>query len=240
LIEANLQTCDVVLVVWSQRARLSRWVLDEAERGLARGVLLPVGIDAASAPLGFGGLQVIDFSDWGADYNSKVWTALLSRIAMLVEAPDRPQARPTISVLPKMLALVAGWGVPIGVVLWAAYARQVTTSALGLPLVDALGIGCGVSTPVAIWSALEVRRNGFESLTLMLRRTLRWFRFGATGALAVIVAAIAAGTVQGLSAREALLELLRLFFVGTIVCAALATAFNIAWWGAMRIFGRKE
>ena len=77
-IEEQLQRSDVILVVWSKRAKLSRWVLDEAEMGVQRGVLLPVRIDATLPPLGFGGFNTLNFAAWGGDFNAQEWRNLLT------------------------------------------------------------------------------------------------------------------------------------------------------------------
>lgn len=103
LIEQKLQEADVVLVIWSKRSKLSRWVLDEAEVGVQRGVLLPVQIDRAPLPLGFGGFHTLDFSAWKGDFNARVWRKLLSEIDRIAAAPALPGRRPPISVLPHAL-----------------------------------------------------------------------------------------------------------------------------------------
>ena len=50
-IEESLNVADAVIVVWSGRSRASRWVLDEAEKGLTRNVLIPVRADKSPMPL---------------------------------------------------------------------------------------------------------------------------------------------------------------------------------------------
>jgi TIR domain len=84
-IEEQLQRSDVILVVWSKRAKLSRWVLDEAEMGVQRGTLLPLRIDAAAPPLGFGGFNTLNFGAWGGDFNSQEWRSLLNEINKIAD-----------------------------------------------------------------------------------------------------------------------------------------------------------
>ncbi len=53
-IEAALNNARCVVVVWSNDSVRSRWVLDEAQKGSDRRVLVPVLLDGISPPLGFG------------------------------------------------------------------------------------------------------------------------------------------------------------------------------------------
>src|SRR5579872_1133605 len=55
-----------VVVVWSRASvgEAGDFVRDEASRGKARGVLVPVRIDAVHPPLGFGELQAVDLTGW--------------------------------------------------------------------------------------------------------------------------------------------------------------------------------
>lgn len=59
-ISRELDAADAVLVVWSEDALLSHWVLDEASAGRDRGCLIPVRFDETEPPLGFRQIQVID------------------------------------------------------------------------------------------------------------------------------------------------------------------------------------
>ncbi|HEY7740137.1 MAG TPA: toll/interleukin-1 receptor domain-containing protein, partial [Steroidobacteraceae bacterium] len=52
-IEAALEKCDAVIVVWSRASVASDWVLDEAARGRDLRKLVPVSIDGTEPPLGF-------------------------------------------------------------------------------------------------------------------------------------------------------------------------------------------
>lgn len=51
-----------VVVLWSRHAIRSHWVMDEADVGRRRGVLVPVLIDKVEIPLGFGSIQCADLS----------------------------------------------------------------------------------------------------------------------------------------------------------------------------------
>jgi tetratricopeptide (TPR) repeat protein len=58
-IEEALAAADVVIVLWSDAATRSAWVLDEAAEGRDTGRLLPVALDNCKPPLGFRQYQTI-------------------------------------------------------------------------------------------------------------------------------------------------------------------------------------
>jgi tetratricopeptide (TPR) repeat protein len=58
-IEQALSAADVVIVLWSEAAVKSPWVLDEAAEGRDTGRLLPIALDDCRPPLGFRQYQTI-------------------------------------------------------------------------------------------------------------------------------------------------------------------------------------
>lgn len=241
-IEEQLQLAAVVLVVWSQRAKSSRWVLDEAERGVQRGVLLPLRIDGARLPLGFGGFNVLDFSSWGGDFDTRVWRTLLDEIHRLRRAPSGPGKRPAINALPGAFAVGIGWGTAVGGLLWGLHALQqrgaATESVLGHPIIDSIVLGCIGTAPVALWSAIEVQRAGFEKRPLIVRRTAKWFLVGSLFALIVLVVAVSAGAVRAGSPREIAAELAQVFVALTTAAAFVLTTFSLLHFLARRFLGK--
>ena len=230
VIEQQLEDSDIVLVVWSQRARRSRFVVDEAEVGVRCGKLLPVRIDAARLPLGFGGFNVLNFTDWGGDYDSECWRRLLGEIGRIAAGPSPDGARPQISIWRHSLAVAAGLAGAFGIVIWALYSlgRSAPTSGLlGHPIIDWLAIALLGSAPIALWSGVEVKRAGFESARLVLKRSLVWLRRGGMLAMAVLLIAIAAGAVREQAPRAVAIELGRILIVATLFSAAIMAAFNL-------------
>ena len=63
--ENALETCDAVLVIWTETSVNSDWVRDEATRGRDRGRMLSVSLDGTQPPLGFRQIQYIDLSGTG-------------------------------------------------------------------------------------------------------------------------------------------------------------------------------
>jgi hypothetical protein len=63
-IEHQLTDARCVVVLWSKDALRSSFVLDEADDGLRRGVLVQATIDGVNPPFGFRQDQRADLSDW--------------------------------------------------------------------------------------------------------------------------------------------------------------------------------
>ncbi|HWA59778.1 MAG TPA: toll/interleukin-1 receptor domain-containing protein, partial [Caulobacteraceae bacterium] len=114
-IEAKLAGAGCVVVAWSHGSvgPEGQYVRDEARRGLARGVLVPVLIDRLDAlPLGFGETQAIDLSHWrGADQDPFLQDLIAAVRAKLAGAPA-PAPRGPTGRLRRRLALsgVASFG----------------------------------------------------------------------------------------------------------------------------------
>ena len=70
VIESEIKRSDCVLVLWSQASITSRWVRDEANEGLERGVLVPVLIDAVAPPMGFRSIHAANLVGYRGDRTS--------------------------------------------------------------------------------------------------------------------------------------------------------------------------
>ncbi len=81
-IETALRAADAVMVVWSGASVQSDWVRDEAAVGRDLGRLVPVSLDGASPPLGFGQYHAVDLSGWNGRSGAP-------EIARLLHALDR-------------------------------------------------------------------------------------------------------------------------------------------------------
>ncbi len=87
-----------VLVLWTQASLESNWVLDEAQDGLRRSILVPVQLaDALEPPLGFRSFQTISLEGWlagGAEPDSACLADLFRAVqramagTATVEQPD--------------------------------------------------------------------------------------------------------------------------------------------------------
>lgn len=90
-IEEKLDSAGCVVVVWSASSagREGAFVREEARRGLARNILVPVLIDKLpQLPLGFGEVQAIDLTRWRGAQRDQYFQDLLAAIrAKLAHQP---------------------------------------------------------------------------------------------------------------------------------------------------------
>ena len=110
-----------------------------------------------------------------------------------------------------------------------------SASVIGYPIVDSFLISVLCVTPIAVMSALEIKRAGFDNLLLVFRRSLLWLLRGAVVSLVVVVAAVASGAIEQTVPREIASELARVFVVATMISTGALTAAKMIWTGACRI-----
>ena len=79
-IERELNAAGVVLVAWSDAARESPWVKDEAAVGQEAGKLVAMALDDGPPPLGFRQFHATDLSGWTGDPASADFRALVAAI----------------------------------------------------------------------------------------------------------------------------------------------------------------
>jgi hypothetical protein len=84
VIGSEIRTCRSVLVVWTEHSIASEWVLEEAETGKRRGILIPVLLDNVEPPFGFGNIQAANLAAWKGDTSSRAFTHLIADIATIL------------------------------------------------------------------------------------------------------------------------------------------------------------
>jgi WD40 repeat protein len=90
VIKEALEAAHCVVVAWSKTSIESDYVLDEADHGRRRKILVPLFLDKEiQPPLGFGSIQSADFQNWHGDTNATVFIEL-------IEAIDKKFKRPII------------------------------------------------------------------------------------------------------------------------------------------------
>ena len=82
-----LASARCVVVVWSHQSIASNWVREEAEEGRRRGILIPVLMDDARPPLGFGRIQAVELSDWTGAETSDAFQKLVADITAILGPP---------------------------------------------------------------------------------------------------------------------------------------------------------
>lgn len=93
-IETELDAARCVLVCWSHESINAPWVLEEAERAKARGVLLPVRIDNVSPPFGFAEIQTLDLIGWEGNTTDSRWQRVLVGVQAILNGETLPQLPP--------------------------------------------------------------------------------------------------------------------------------------------------
>ncbi len=89
VIEEAIDSCRVVVVVWSDLSSTSEWVHKEARRGEARRILIPVLIDDVDIPFEFEHVQGARLVGWNGSHESEEFRQLVGRVKETVEAsPD--------------------------------------------------------------------------------------------------------------------------------------------------------
>lgn len=91
VIGAALQEAKCVIVVWSELSANAQWVLDEADEGKKRNVLLPLLIDDVEIPYGFRQIEAARLVGWTGDTGDSEWAGVLSAVHHFVgRAPGGP------------------------------------------------------------------------------------------------------------------------------------------------------
>ena len=90
-----LEEARCVVVVWSHASAgaAGDFVRDEASRGKARGVLVPVKIDPVHPPLGFGELQAIDLTHWRGGQGDPFFKDLVGCIQAKLDGRPAPKPK---------------------------------------------------------------------------------------------------------------------------------------------------
>lgn len=97
VIEKELNSAAVVIVLWSARSVTSDWVRVEADFALRQQKLVPVLLDDVSLPLGFSQIQAADLRGWDGSPDDPGFDVLLQAVVHIAEPPS---ARPSLGYLP--------------------------------------------------------------------------------------------------------------------------------------------
>ncbi len=85
VIGREITDCLSVVVVWSQTAVKSQWVMEEAEEGKRRKILFPVTVDGTTPPFGFGSIQSADFTNWEGDTDHPGYKLLIGDLTRHIQ-----------------------------------------------------------------------------------------------------------------------------------------------------------
>jgi hypothetical protein len=224
---ARLKAADVAVVIWSKRSKESRFVIDEAERAVSRGVLLPIRIDESELPLGFGTLHTFDLSIWEGSADDANLAPILAQLERIAKSPAPTGKRTPIAIMGKSVVLAILLGLVGGPILAVLNALKHGQSMEAIRLVDVIqgiGLASACAIPVMVWSGLRIRSFGLSDPGLIFRRAGRVYGFAALGAIMIAALATVNGVTQGLSPAQALSQLV---FVVVVATLALGAAFAI-------------
>lgn len=147
-IETKLQDAGCVVVFWSSHSTGADGddVREEAQRGLDRGLLVPVLIKGVTeAPSEFGEVQAIDLTHWRGDRADPYFQDLVGTIRAKLENTPLPAPRGPRSRLARRLFWGSVSGVALGILALLAFnVWGVTSQVCTLPgLQPALSDACG-------------------------------------------------------------------------------------------------
>jgi hypothetical protein len=91
VIEEQITEARCLIVLWSVQSVASDWVKNEAREGKARGVLLPVLIEATRIPLEFRHVQTANLVGWDPAMLHPEFDKLLRELAQLLGRPTQRQ-----------------------------------------------------------------------------------------------------------------------------------------------------
>jgi TIR domain-containing protein len=90
-----LNEANCVMVAWSRHSIDSQWVMEEADEGQKRGVLVPVLLDAVEPPIGFRSIQAGNLVEWAPGRPSPRFEQLIQDIKVVLGSrAATPQAGP--------------------------------------------------------------------------------------------------------------------------------------------------
>jgi hypothetical protein len=177
IIEAEIQACRCVLVVWTEQSVHSGWVQDEAQLGEKK--LVPVLLDEVRLPLGFGTIHAANLVGWNGNESAPSFVRLISDIATKLDgpAPVKPPPHPPgplstqrpeildklISLITKLSALIVvtivATVIITGIILWAFERLGIYFSALRVGLIVLVVVSVVVLAISTILSWFKRRRK---------------------------------------------------------------------------------
>jgi formylglycine-generating enzyme len=92
IIQEQLDKARCVIVLWSATSIARDWVIEEANEGKDRGILVPVLIERVRPPLGFRSIHAADLIGWQGDTKAPAFLRLCSDIGAFLGIPA---AQPT-------------------------------------------------------------------------------------------------------------------------------------------------
>jgi TolB-like protein len=99
--EEALRIAKVVVVLWSKKSVVSRWVRAEATLADRNRTLVPARIESCDLPIMFELTQTADLSHWQGNVGDSAWRAFLTDIRQIVATKALPAPPPTFAAIPQ-------------------------------------------------------------------------------------------------------------------------------------------
>jgi hypothetical protein len=96
VIDEALTEARCVVVAWSSASTTKNWVLEEAQDGLDRGILVPVFIEQVTPPRGFRRIQAADLSGWDGSDEAPAFRHFVGDLAGILGLPPRQAGRQAV------------------------------------------------------------------------------------------------------------------------------------------------
>jgi hypothetical protein len=101
VLDEELLAARCVVVVWTETSVGRRWVIEEAEEGQGRGILIPVFMDRVDPPRGFREVQGAQLLDWKGKSEDKEFQRLCGACREVIGEPGQPPPEPLESTKPE-------------------------------------------------------------------------------------------------------------------------------------------
>lgn len=105
-LQSKIQGAKVQVVLWTATSVQSQWVREEARIGRDAKKLVPIVLDSAMPPFGFGEVQAVDLTAWRGDAEDAAWKRFLAGLASLVQQGGGSIGQPKPG--PKSVSMPAG------------------------------------------------------------------------------------------------------------------------------------
>jgi len=93
-IEDALKSAACVVVIWSRRSTVSRWVRNEAAWGAENESLVPIIIDDVEIPWEFRSIQTLTLAGWSGDPSDLAFQKLVHGVGRLTAGKERQRIPP--------------------------------------------------------------------------------------------------------------------------------------------------
>lgn len=90
VIDDALAAARCIVVAWTTTSIAKNWVLEEAQDGLDRGILVPVFFERVTPPRGFRRIQAADLSEWDGSAQAPAFRHFVSDLSAILGAPPMP------------------------------------------------------------------------------------------------------------------------------------------------------